>query len=356
MTSDRELTEQRAITTTPSGAPDVPAAHGDGEEPDVRGPFGEPAGRGTSVGSPPVYPVEGWHIRETDFDLDSLPQSETIFSLSNGYLGLRGNLEEGAPAFERGTYVNGFYESRPIVYPEAAYGYAQDDQAMLNVTDGKMISLKVDGDVFDVREGELIEHNRVLDLRRGFVGREVVWESPSGRRISVRTRRLVSLTIPHLACMEYEVEALGPESASPMTMEITSHLVANESDLRHSDDPREMAAFWGQVLKPVWGRADGERIGLGHRVERAKLVGVLPHRPRPRRARATTRPPPTATTTPRSTAPTPSSSTPGSRPTCASTSSTATAPTRRPTRSRTASTGGWTRRSSSTSRASSTPR
>jgi alpha,alpha-trehalose phosphorylase len=247
--------------------------HGVGDDgPTASGHFGEAATSRTAVGAPPVYPIEGWHVRETDFALDSLPQSETIFSLSNGYLGLRGNLEEGAPAFERGTYLNGFYESRPIVYPEAAYGYAQDDQAMLNVTDGKMISLKVDGEPFDVRTGELIEHNRVLDLRRGFVGREVVWESPSGRRISVRTRRLVSLTVAHLACMEYEVEALGPETASPMTIEITSQLVANESDLRQSEDPREMAAFWGQVLKPVWGFADGERIGLGHRVERAGLA------------------------------------------------------------------------------------
>jgi len=233
--------------------------------------FGEAPDRATSVGSAPTYPIEGWHVRETDFDLDSLPQSETIFSLSNGYLGLRGNLEEGAPAFERGTYLNGFYESRPIVYPESAFGYAVDDQAMLNVTDAKMISMVVDGDPFDVRTGELIEHNRVLDLRRGFVGRETVWESPSGRRVSVRTRRLVSLIVPHLACMEYEVEALGPAEASPMAIEITSQLLANESDLRQSDDPREMAAYWGQVLKPVWSYAEGDRIGLGHRVDVAEL-------------------------------------------------------------------------------------
>ena len=259
------------MTGQSSRLPSSDAATDTDDRPTSR-PFGEASVSGTSVGSAPVYPTEGWHVRETDFDLDSLPQSETIFSLSNGYLGLRGNLEEGAPAFERGTYLNGFYESRPIVYPEAAYGYAQDDQAMLNVTDGKMISLKVDGEPFDVRTGELIEHNRVLDLRRGFVGREVVWESPSGRRVQIRTRRLVSLTIAHLACMEYEVEALGPESASPMTIEITSQLVANESDLRQSDDPREMAAFWGQVLKPVWGFADGDRVGLGHRVERSELA------------------------------------------------------------------------------------
>ena len=267
MTSDDPVTTD-PVTNPPS--PDPTTA--DGTLPETGGPvdpqpFGEPGG----VGAPPTYPVEGWHVRETDFDLDALPQSETIFSLSNGYLGLRGNLEEGAPAFERGTYVNGFYESRPIVYPEAAYGYAHDDQALLNVTDGKMISLKVDGEVFDVRTGELHEHNRVLDLRRGFIGREVVWESPSGRRVSVRTRRLVSLVVPHLACMEYEVEALGPDTAEPMEIELASQLVANESDLRQSDDPREMAAYWGQVLRPCWSYAEGDRVGLGHQVERAKL-------------------------------------------------------------------------------------
>jgi alpha,alpha-trehalose phosphorylase len=227
-----------------------------------------PDGRAAELALGPPYPVEGWHIRQTDFDATGVGTAETIFATANGYLGLRGNLEEANPVVERGTYLNGFYESRPYVYPESAYGFARDAQTMLNVTDGKVLRLTVDGEPLDIATGTLIEHDRVLDLRQGYAGRETVWESPGGKRVSVRTRRLVSLAHRHLAVIEYEVTAL--EEA--VTLEITSELIANESDETRGDDPREVASYWGQVLQPVWERLDGTRIGLGHTVARSGLT------------------------------------------------------------------------------------
>lgn len=216
----------------------------------------------------PAYPVDGWHIRETEFAPDVIAQGETIFATANGYLGMRGNLEEADPVFERGTYLNGFYESRPYVYPESAYGFAHDAQTMLNVTDGKILRLKVDGEPLDVTTGTLIEHDRVLDLRRGFAGREVVWESPGGRRVSLRTRRLVSFVYRNVACIEYEVMPLDRAA----TLEISSELVANESDRTASDDPREVSEYWGQVLRNVWSHAEGTRLGFGHDTQRSQLA------------------------------------------------------------------------------------
>ena len=66
-----------------------------------------------------AYPVEPWHVRETRLDLDVLAQSESVFALSNGHIGLRGNLDEGEPHGLPGTYLNSFYELRPLPYAEA---------------------------------------------------------------------------------------------------------------------------------------------------------------------------------------------------------------------------------------------
>lgn len=216
----------------------------------------------------PAYPVDGWHIRETQFAPDVIAQGETIFATANGYLGLRGNLEEASPVFERGTYLNGFHESRPYVYPESAYGYAHDAQTMLNVTDGKILRLTVDGEPLDITTGTLLEHERVLDLRRGYAGREVVWESPGGRRIALRTRRLVSFVRPNVACIEYEAMALDRAAK----LEVVSELVANESDRTASDDPREVSEYWGQVLRNVWTHTEGTRLGFGHDTQRSELA------------------------------------------------------------------------------------
>ena len=55
-----------------------------------------------------------WVIRESRLDLSRLGFSESVFALSNGHLGLRGNLDEGEPRAIAGTYLNGFYETVPL--------------------------------------------------------------------------------------------------------------------------------------------------------------------------------------------------------------------------------------------------
>ena len=122
----------------------------------------------------PNYPVDPWAIHETGLHLEMLAQSESVFALGNGHIGLRGNLDEGEPFGLPGTYLNGFYEIRPLPYAEAGYGYPEDGQTVVNVTNGKIIRLLVDDEPFDIRYGELLEHRRSLDLRAGVLRRTVI--------------------------------------------------------------------------------------------------------------------------------------------------------------------------------------
>ena len=128
-----------------------------------------------------TFPVEPWQVRETELDLNLLAQSESLFALSNGHIGLRGNLDEGEPYGLPGTYLNSFYETRPLPYAEAGYGYPEDGQSIVDVTNGKILRLLVDDEPFDVRYGELHEHERVLDMRAGTLIRNVCWTSPAGK-------------------------------------------------------------------------------------------------------------------------------------------------------------------------------
>jgi alpha,alpha-trehalose phosphorylase len=73
----------------------------------------------------PSFPVEPWCVRETTLDLDLLAESESLFALANGHIGLRANLDEGEPFALPGTYLNSFYELRPLPYAEAGYGYPE---------------------------------------------------------------------------------------------------------------------------------------------------------------------------------------------------------------------------------------
>ncbi len=92
----------------------------------------------------PAFVVEPWSVRECRLHMDVLAQTESVFALSNGHIGLRGNLDEGEPHGLPGTYLNSVYELRPMPYAEAGYGYPESGQTVVNVTNGKLIRLLVD--------------------------------------------------------------------------------------------------------------------------------------------------------------------------------------------------------------------
>lgn len=189
--------------------------------------------------------VEPWCLRETGIDLSRLGHTESLFALSNGHLGLRGNLDEGEPHDIPGTYLASFYEQRPLPYPEAGYGYPELGQTVVNATNGKVIRLLVDDTPFDIRYGELIHHERTLDLRTGLLRRTADWHSPAGSSVRVRSARLVSFVQRAVAAIEYEVEAVGQESR----VIVQSQLVANEAPpAEPSADPRVAAALERPLL------------------------------------------------------------------------------------------------------------
>jgi alpha,alpha-trehalose phosphorylase len=115
----------------------------------------------------PAFPVESWALREAGLDLERLAQTESVFALANGHIGLRGNLDEGEPHGLLGTYLAGFYEIRPLPYAEAGYGYAEAGQTVVNATDGKIIRLLIEDEPFDIRYGELRGHERGAGLPCG---------------------------------------------------------------------------------------------------------------------------------------------------------------------------------------------
>jgi alpha,alpha-trehalose phosphorylase len=208
-----------------------------------------------------------WSVRETELDLERLAQSESIFALSNGHLGMRGNLDEGEPAAMPGTYLNGFFEERPLPYAEAGYGYPEAGQTVVNVTDGKPLRLMVDDELFDVRYGRLLRHERELDLRAGTLTRTVEWEAPTGVAVRLVSERLVSFVQRGVAAIRYTVMPLE----QPARLVVSSELVANEEAPERSADPRAAAALRAP-LEGQFAAAYEDRAVLVHRTKRSGLT------------------------------------------------------------------------------------
>ncbi|WP_413451837.1 glycosyl hydrolase family 65 protein [Georgenia phoenicis] len=216
----------------------------------------------------PTLPVEPWCLRERGLDLDSLGRMESLFALSNGHLGLRGNLDEGEPVDQQGTYLSGFFEHHQLPYAEGGYGYPESGQTIVNVTNGKLVRLLVDDEPFDMRYGEVLSHERVLDLRAGTLRRVTDWVSPAGRRVVVRSTRLVSFTHRAVAAVEYEVEPVD----GPARLIVQSQLVANEDPPEADDDDPRVAAALQDPLVAVARDVEQRGAVLLHRTRTSNLL------------------------------------------------------------------------------------
>jgi alpha,alpha-trehalose phosphorylase len=215
------------------------------------------------------YGVEPWCLTEEPLDLDLLAQSESVFALSNGHIGLRGNLDEGEPHGLPGTYLNSLYEDRPLPYAEAGYGFPAMGQTVINVTNGKVIRLLVNDEPFDVRYGTVQSHTRTLDLRAGTLTRSVVWTSPAGKTVSIQSVRLVSLTQRAVAAISYTVKPVS----EPLRLVVMSELVANEEVPGLASDPRAAAVLASPLVSEDHMAADGKhpRAVLVHGTRSSKL-------------------------------------------------------------------------------------
>ena len=220
---------------------------------------------------PPVhdFPADEWNVIEKGFRPEFLAQLETMLALGNGYFGMRGCPEEGGPNAENATLINGFYETHPIIYVEGAYGFARTGQTILGVTDSKIIKLFVDDEPFWLPNANLLRYDRRLNMKSGTLDREIVWETPAGKQVSITSRRLVSFANRHVAVISYRVTLLN--ATAPILL--SSEMKANEpSALVDADDPRQTRVFADRVLHARASYAKDRRIVLSHATEKSRLM------------------------------------------------------------------------------------
>jgi len=222
----------------------------------------------------PSFRVEPWSLHETSLNLDVLAQTESLFALSNGHIGVRGNLDEGEPHGLPGTYLNGFYELRPLPSAESQYGAPESSQTLIDVTNGKLIRLLVDDEPFDVRYGHLLAHDRVLDFRAGTLTRNAKWCSPARRTVRVTSTRFVSFTHRAIMGILYEVEPVDGKA----NVVIQSELVANEALPQVAGDPRAATVIPSALMAEEHHEHDQLAL-LVHQARRSelRLAAVMDH-------------------------------------------------------------------------------
>ena len=141
---------------------------------------------------------EDWLIRESGWgDSRKLGVTESIFTLGNGYLGSRGIYEEIPDGTEPGTYIAGIYDSAASMVPE-----------LVNAPNPIDFRIVVEGEKLDVGRMNVLENERTLDLKKGFILRRTVFSDTRGRRFLYESLRFFSMRDHHIGAMQVYFKSL----------------------------------------------------------------------------------------------------------------------------------------------------
>jgi len=216
---------------------------------------------------------KGWIISDNNLEIEELLKNESIFNISNGYIGARGNFEEGYPKDYptiRGTYINAFYEDVPINYGEKAYAFPETMQKIVNVTDAQEVNIIINGERFSLFEGTVKSFNRYLDMEAGCYVREIWWCSPQGKELKLKISRLTSFKYLELFAINYIIEKVNFDDEIIIESVINGE-VSNFSD---SNDPR-VASDHSNILTVSSAYADEKCLQLVSETKNSKEEVVV---------------------------------------------------------------------------------
>ena len=137
------------------------------------------------------------------------------------------------------------------------------------MTDSKIIKLFVDDEPFWLPNAHLLNYDRRLNMKSGTLDREILWETPSGKQVSITSRRLVSFVNRRVAAISYRVTILNAQAFVVISSETTTN---DRSTRGNEDDPRLARAFSGRVLHQRASYSKDRRIVLCHATEKSRFT------------------------------------------------------------------------------------
>ena len=161
-----------------------------------------------------------WTVRQNKFDSGTQHHQETVMTCGNGYFSSRGVLEESYPSESRTTFGHGIWNDMPVSFTE-----------LVNLPDWLDLEITVDGDLFRLDCGAVIDFKRSLDLQRGILRRDVRWQAPSGALLDLHFERIICHQQQHIGLLRVLVTAVNQSAEITIATGINGH-VSNQ-DLLH---------------------------------------------------------------------------------------------------------------------------
>ena len=193
------------------------------------------------------FQVDPWKIIEEGFDPAYSRVSESVFSLANETLGVRGSFDEGGSVDSlRGAYVNGVYDMERL--NRSYRGIITETHFMIPAADWLMTEITLDGEKLDLGKVRFRDYRREMDMRRGTLERSFVWQTASGKELRLSFLRFMDMVHRERAYQRVAMEPLNFSGAVEMTAGLSF-------DVLHEGYKK---CFWQDVR----GEAQGSRLAL----------------------------------------------------------------------------------------------
>lgn len=127
-----------------------------------------------------------WVIHQDSYRPEDNLAYESLFCLSNGYLGTRGSFEEGTIKSIPCTYINGVFDQSETFMRELA-----------NMPNWLGIKLYVEKELIGIETCRILEFSRALNMKNATLTRHVILQDSKGRRTQIEGIRFVSRSNVH---------------------------------------------------------------------------------------------------------------------------------------------------------------
>ena len=140
-----------------------------------------------------IFEFDPWRLIETELHKDDMRLSESMTSIGNGHMGMRGNFEERYSGdSHRGTYLAGVWFPDKTRVGWWKNGYPQYFGKVINAMNIISLRVRIDREDVDLYEDDVVSFSRVLDMRAGVLTREFVIRREKGT-VRVSFERFVSV-------------------------------------------------------------------------------------------------------------------------------------------------------------------
>lgn len=189
------------------------------------------------------FKAHPWKVIEEGFNPSMNEIAESVFSLGNGMMGQRGNLEESFSGHSlQGTYVGGVY------YPDKTRvgwwknGYPEYFAKVLNATYWSGLRIWINDELLDLAQVTVTSFTRELDMHQGVLNRHCVVVMKNGIELTIASHRFYSLINKEYSALQYNITA-----SSPCIIKVENYL---DGDVANKDSNYD-EKFWDEVKQEV---------------------------------------------------------------------------------------------------------